>query len=106
MKKGFALITILALVVMTVPVAFADEATDLFGKKCAACHAADGKGKMKGTPDMTSADFAKKTDAELTTQIKDGGVKKTASHAFGAKGITDEQIKGLVAHIRTFAAKK
>ena len=105
MKKAFALITILALVVMTVPVAFADEGADLYGKKCAACHGADGKGKVKGTPDMTTPDFAKKTDAELTTAIKDGGAKKTASHAFGAKGVTDPQIKALVAHVKTFAKK-
>ena len=49
----------------------AAEAT--FKAKCAMCHGADGKGKesMK-TPDFTSADVQKKSDADLSGVITNG----------------------------------
>ena len=100
MKKSIALMSLMMFVsLLFAPALLADAA--LFKAKCAACHGANGEGKaaMK-TTDLGGADVQKKTDAELTTVISDGGAKG-ASHAYKSKGLTDDQIKSLVSFIRT-----
>ena len=74
----------------------AAEAT--FKTKCAMCHGADGKGKeaMK-TPDLTSADVQKKSDAELGGVITNGKPPKMPAY----KTMTPEQINDMVAFIRS-----
>jgi mono/diheme cytochrome c family protein len=76
--------------------AAAGEAT--FKSKCAACHGADGKGKasMPGT-DLTTADVAKKSDADLTATITNGKPPKMPPY----KSLSADQIKDVVAYIRT-----
>jgi mono/diheme cytochrome c family protein len=73
----------------------AAEAT--FKAKCAMCHGADGKGKasMK-TPDFTSADVQKKSDADLSGIITNGKGKMPAY-----KTMTPDQVKDMVAFIRS-----
>jgi mono/diheme cytochrome c family protein len=70
----------------------------LFKAKCAVCHGADGKGKaaMK-TPDMTSADVQKKSDAELSSIITNG--KLPMMPPFNS--LTADQVKDLVSYIRS-----
>jgi mono/diheme cytochrome c family protein len=98
MKKSIALLSLMVFVsVMFAPALLADAA--LFKAKCAACHGANGEGKpaMK-TRALGSPEVQKLTDAELTKAIA-VGTKPT--HAYKSKGLTDDQIKGLVAFIRT-----
>jgi mono/diheme cytochrome c family protein len=73
----------------------AGEAT--FKAKCAMCHGADGKGKeaMK-TGDLASADVQKMSDADLSGMITNGKGKMPAY-----KTLTPEQVKDLVAFIRS-----
>lgn len=73
----------------------AGEAT--YKAKCAMCHGADGKGKesMK-TPDFTSADVQKKSDADLSGIITNGKGKMPAY-----KTMTPDQVKDMVAFIRS-----
>lgn len=80
----------------------ADDAPALYKAKCAVCHAADGAGKpaMK-IPSLISPEAKKLSDAELTDAIADGGKAQKPNHAFAKKGISPEQVKALVAHIRT-----
>ncbi|MGA2300838.1 MAG: cytochrome c [Candidatus Acidiferrum sp.] len=68
-----------------------------FKAKCAMCHGADGKGKasMK-TPDFTSADVQKKSDADLSGVITNGKGKMPAY-----KTMTPDQVKDMVAFIRS-----
>ena len=74
----------------------AAEAT--FKAKCAACHGADAKGKpaMK-TRDWSSPDVQKMSDADLTAVITNG---KSPMPAY--KTLTADQVKDLVAYVRTF----
>lgn len=69
-----------------------------FKAKCAMCHGADGKGKesMK-TPDFTSADVQKKSDAELSGIITNGKPPKMPAY----KTMTPDQVKDMVAFIRS-----
>lgn len=73
----------------------AGEAT--FKAKCAMCHGADGKGKeaMK-TRDLASADVQKMSDADLSGIITNGKGKMPAY-----KTLTPDQVKDLVAFIRS-----
>jgi cytochrome c6 len=73
----------------------------LYKSKCAACHGADGTGsatgKKMGAHDFTTADVQGMSDAELSTIITNG---KNKMPAYG-KSLKAEDIKGLVAYIRT-----
>jgi cytochrome c6 len=77
----------------------AAEAT--YKAKCAGCHGADGKGKaaMK-TRDWASADVQKMSDADLANVITNGKVPMPPF-----KNLTADQVKDLVAYVRTFAKK-
>jgi cytochrome c6 len=82
------------------------EGDVLFKAKCAACHGADGKGetaigKINKLNDLGSADVQKQSDSDLTGIISSG---KNKMPGYG-KSLKPEQIKGLVAYIRTFAKK-
>ncbi len=74
----------------------AAEAT--FKTKCAMCHGAEGKGKeaMK-TPDFSSADVQKKSDADLSGVITNGKPPKMPAY----KTMTPDQVKDMVAFIRS-----
>jgi cytochrome c6 len=89
-------------VVFAVPLSLrAQNASEtLFKSKCAACHGADGTGsamgKKMGAHDFTSADVQKMSDAELTDIITNG---KNKMPKYGS--LSPEDVKGLVAYIRT-----
>lgn len=101
MKKVLVVLFAVALVMMiAAPPAAADDGAKVFASKCAMCHGADGAGKMKGTPDLRSAEVQGMTDAQLADAIANGP-KGKESHAFSKKGVDDATIKSLVAYIRT-----
>lgn len=91
----------------------ADDATQLWDSNCAACHGKDGKGNtMMGhrlqIKDLTDPKVqAALTDAQATKDIKEGVTEdgRTKMKAFGDK-LSDDQIKALVAHIRSFKSAK
>jgi cytochrome c6 len=78
----------------------AQDASALFKSKCAGCHAADGTGsamgKKLGAHDFTTAEVQGMSDAQLTDVITNG---KNKMPKYGS--LTPEEIKGLVAYIRT-----
>ncbi len=94
---------ILTIVALGVNTAFAaDDAAALFKTKCAMCHGADATGKPAvKAPSLVSPDAKKLTDEQLTDAIANGGASKKPTHAFAKKGVTEDQIKGLVAYIRS-----
>ena|ERR1700722_15921219 len=84
----------------------ADDSASLYKAKCVACHGPDGAGTPVGTKlgahDLRSADVQKMSDAELTEIITNGKNKMPAY----AKTLKPDDVKGLVAFIRSLAAKK
>jgi cytochrome c6 len=102
-KVNVAVLTVataLAVVLTLSLSANAQSGADLFKSKCVACHAADGSGsavgKKMGAHDFTTAEVQKMSDAELTEIITNG---KNKMPKYGS--LKPEEIKGLVAHIRT-----
>ena len=78
----------------------AAEAT--YKAKCAGCHGADGKGKEAlKTQDFASSAVQNMSDAELTAVITDGKGKMPAY----AKSLKPDQVKDLVAYIRSLGKK-
>lgn len=78
---------------------------------CVSCHAKDGKGETKAgrkaqVKDLTDkAHQASFTDAVALKSIKEGlkdDKGKERMKAYGEK-LTDDEIKALIAHVRTFA---
>jgi cytochrome c6 len=90
------LIAALAVVLTLSLSAQAQGAADIYKSKCAMCHGADGK-KAAGH-DLSSADVQKESDADLTAVITNGKAPKMPK--YGDK-LKPEEIKGLVAYIRT-----
>jgi cytochrome c6 len=78
----------------------------LYKTKCAVCHGADGKGettvgKTNKVRDFASADVQKQSDADLTGIITNG---KNKMPAYG-RSLKPEQVKDLVAYVRSFGKK-
>jgi cytochrome c6 len=93
------LVTLLAggLIAVCSSTAVAQDAAATYKAKCAMCHGADGKGGKMGTRDFASAEVKAETDAQLTDIITKG---KGKMPAYTGK-LTDADIKGLVAYVRT-----
>jgi cytochrome c6 len=86
--------------------AHAQDAAAMYKTKCAACHGPDGKGetaigKANKVRDLGSPEVQKQTDAELTTIIETGKGKMPGY----AKSLKPEQVKELVAYIRSIVKK-
>jgi mono/diheme cytochrome c family protein len=82
----------------------AGEAT--YKAKCAMCHGPDGKGetamgKKLSLKDLASAEVQKATDTEISDTISKGKGKMPAS-----KTLTPDQVKDLVAFVRSLGKKK
>ena len=100
------LLSIPVLLLMASSVRAQDSGAALFKSKCASCHGADGKGdttvgKALKLRDLGSDDVQKQTDAELTDITTNG---KNKMPAYKGK-LTDDQIKQLVAFMRTLKKK-
>jgi mono/diheme cytochrome c family protein len=80
----------------------------LWDKNCAKCHGADGKGatkagKMAGAKDMTDAKWQTDvTDERAFKSVKEGIKEGDKVRMKPAEGVTDDDIKALIAYTRTF----
>jgi len=107
MKK--TLILSLALLAGAALSARADDAKVIFEKDCAKCHGTDGKGQTKmgqklSIKDLTDAKVqAEATDEKAFKAIKEGVKDKEGKQTMkAAEGLSDDDIKALVKHVRTF----
>ena len=106
--KKLTSILIVTVALSACTVGAADVAA-LYEKNCTKCHGADGKGETKmgkkvGVKDLTDAKVqAELTDAKAFTAIKDGLKDKDGKVQMKPiEGATDDEIKALVAHCRSF----
>ena len=101
-KLMLLVVTIAFTLFLVIPnLSWGQDGGTLFKAKCAMCHGADGAGKPAAKiPSLISADAKKLTDADLTDYITNGGPTKKASHAFGSKGLSADDVKALVTAVR------
>ena len=89
----------------------AADAKAIYDKECAKCHGPDGKGqtrmgKQAGAKDYTDpAVQAAFTDEQAAKIIKEGVKVKGKEVMKPLPNLTEDEVKGLVAHIRAFAKK-
>jgi mono/diheme cytochrome c family protein len=86
--------------------ALAQDSEALYTQKCANCHAKDGSGHVNvasklAVPDLRSKRIVEMSDTDIYSSIAHGSQHKEYPHAFLHTGTTEEQIRGLVRHIRT-----
>ena len=96
-------------IVLALPALAQDEAEALFKARCARCHGIDGSsktdaGKKMGIPDLRSPKVQRLSDAELFETIAHGKDHRNYPHVFSELGLSDQQVKSLVKHLRTLAA--
>lgn len=107
MKK--LLIVSMGILVGTALSAGAADAKAIYEKDCAKCHGIDGKGDTKMGKKLGVKDY---TDSKVQAELKDPdafrAVKEGLKDKDGkvlmkpADGLSDEEIKALVAYMRTF----
>ena len=99
--------TKLVVLVMTIAVALfvlipslswaGEDGAALFKAKCAMCHGPDGAGKPAlKAPSLISDEAKKLSDADLGK-----AVAEKAKHPAGVKSLAADDVKAIVAHIRT-----
>jgi cytochrome c553 len=89
--------------------ASAADAKENYEKMCAKCHGADGKGQTKMGQKLGIKDY---TDAKVQAEMKDDMALKAIKEGLKdkegktlmkpAEGLSDDDMKALVAHVRTF----
>src|SRR5215471_541310 len=89
--------------------AAAGDAKAIYDKSCAKCHGADGKGDTKMGKKLGCKDY---TDAKVQAELKDDAAMKAIKEGLKdkedkvlmkpAEGLSDSDIKGLVAYVRSF----
>jgi cytochrome c553 len=90
----------------------ADDGAQLWKMNCAQCHGEDGKGSTMigrrwGIKDLTEPKVqASFTDADATKIIKEGVTDNGHKMKPFQDKLTDDQIKTLVAHVRSFKPAK
>lgn len=105
MKKLFIAVALLAL-----PLALnAADAKTNYEKECSKCHGLDGKGQTKMGQKMGAKDY---TDAKVQAAVTDEAAFKAVQKGFKDKdgkvimkpteGLSEADIKGLVAYMRAF----
>ena len=106
--RKIAKLTIVAAVLLAFSPAPRADVKANWEKQCAKCHGMDGKGQTKmgkqaGAKDYTDPQVqASFTDEQAAKAIKDGVKAKGKEVMKPAEGLSDDDIKGLVAYIRAF----
>lgn len=86
----------------------AADVKENYAKHCQKCHGEDGKGQTKmgqksGVKDMTDPKMQEKwTDEKAFKSIKEGQKDGDKTLMKPAEGLSDDEIKALVAHCRKF----
>ncbi len=89
----------LSLALALPPSTRAADAAEIYRRKCAGCHGADGGGGPKKLPPLGSPEVQAKSDAELF-ELTARGTPDRKMPAFRGR-LADEEIRAAVAHLRT-----
>lgn len=101
---------LIAVLLLAAAAASAEDVQVNWTKHCGSCHGADGTartkaGRMAGAKDLTDGTYQKQfTDEQILQRLKDGVTDKGKEKMKPFKAVlTDDELKALVAKVRTFA---
>lgn len=88
----------------------AENGAALFSKNCAVCHGADGAGdtparKKLAVIDLRDKEYVNMSDDAMFDTIGRGTKHKAYPHTYLLTGTSEQDIRSLVAHIRTLQKK-
>ena len=87
----------IALFILIPNLSWAEDGAALYKAKCSACHGADGAGTPAAKiPSLIGDDAKKMSDADL-----EKAVTEKPKHAGVAKALTPDQVKAVVAYVRS-----
>jgi mono/diheme cytochrome c family protein len=80
-----------------------------YTKHCAACHAADGSGRVSSAigkiPDLRSKAIVSLSDEELFNAIARGNVHKSYAHSFLHQGVSESELQGIARYVRAIQGR-
>ena len=92
MKRYMMLLTAFA---VFSTMAWAEDGGALYKAKCAACHGANGEGKVG--PALNKSTL---TDAQIADVLTKGAAGKKAPHSKGVNGLTEDQAKAIATFVK------
>ncbi|MBI5642235.1 MAG: cytochrome c [Deltaproteobacteria bacterium] len=110
MKRTVASVFFALLAMPFTVTALAADGAAIYKAKCTPCHGSDGQGTAMG-PAFKDSQFIKTgTEAEIgevITKGREGAAKKYKQFALGMpkQTMTEDEVKAVVAHLKTLAAK-
>ena len=96
MKRSIIVLTVIALLSMSCVAWAAEDGAAIYKTKCAACHGADGAGKVGPAVKGTAL-----TDAQITDLLIKGAAGKKAPHGKAVAGLTDDQAKAVATYVKS-----
>ncbi len=101
---GYIAVTFISLALFD-SVAIADDGEVIYQQTCIACHSANGKGVIPGTPDLTDTEgVLAKSDEELIANIINGYQTPGSPMAMPPKGgnpnLSEQDIRDVVEYMR------
>lgn len=95
MKRSIIVLTVIALLSMSCVAFAAEDGAAVYKSKCAACHGAEGQGKvgpaLKGT---------KLTEEQIVSLLSKGDEAKKAPHKKAMASVTADQAKQVAATVK------
>ena len=96
MKRSIIVLTVIALLSMSCVAWAAEDGAAIYKSKCAACHGADGAGKVGPAVKGTAL-----TDAQIADLLTKGAAGKKAPHGKAVAGLTDDQAKAVATYVKS-----
>lgn len=95
MKRSIIVLTVIALLSMSCVAFAAEDGAAIYKSKCAACHGADGAGKVGPAVKGISM-----SEAQITDLLAKGEAGKKAPHGKGVAGLTEDQAKAVATYVK------
>ena len=96
MKRSIIVMTVIALLSLSCIAFAAEDGAAIYKSKCAACHGADGAGKV-GPAVKGSA----LTEAQMADLLTKGAAGKKAPHGKAVAGLTPEQATAVATYVKS-----
>ena len=96
MKRCIIVLSVIALLSLSCVAFAAEDGAAIYKSKCAACHGADGTGKVGPAVKGTAL-----TEPQIADVLTKGAAGKKAPHGKGIAGLTPEQATAVATYVKS-----